>query len=269
MDFSSIRDVSFILMSKAGVKKRVRAHKIFLAFMSPVFRAQFASGSAENDEIHITDATAEGFMEFLQLFYKLEMDFTVDNIAEVLRLIDKYETREQTLIIVEWYFLDNHSGENVCYFLDLAKSFRMPNTTIQKLELYMKMFAEIAFQSPTFPLISKATLEYILSSDIILFCHERSFLEAAIYWSKSALSRKGLQTSIENVKEELGEAMKLIRFPTLSAKQFGDILEQYPNILQPGVCADILGYIKEKKPLTVAGEYSIVRRRVDNEFRSS
>lgn len=47
----------------------------------PVFKSMFYVGLKERGDVRITDATAEGFAE---------MKFTIENIVEVMRLIDKY-----------------------------------------------------------------------------------------------------------------------------------------------------------------------------------
>lgn len=89
-----LSDVDFILSDKSGAKIRIAAHKVVLAATSPVFNAMFCGKLKEGGDIHITDVSAEGFAEFIQLFYHSEVAFTVDNIAEVLRLIDKYDVPE-------------------------------------------------------------------------------------------------------------------------------------------------------------------------------
>lgn len=119
-----------------------------------------------------------------------------------------------------------------------------------------------AFESPSFPLISKQTLANILSWDD-LKCDETSVFQAAIDWATKALHDKKQEASVNNIKQVLGEAIKLIRFPTMPFQKFVDIWEKYPNILEPSVYVDILSYTMTKKPLTAACEFNIQRRDVE------
>lgn len=97
----SFSDVAFIVVDKRGAVKRIPAHKMILASMSPVFHQMFYGELAESGDIRVADASAEAFTEFLQLFYKSEVKVTTENIAEVMRLIYKYDVSDFFKLVAE------------------------------------------------------------------------------------------------------------------------------------------------------------------------
>lgn len=259
MESELFSDIVFILTDKAGDEKRILAHKVILATASPIFNELFTNDSQRNDNIRITDISAEGFTEFLQLFYKSKVDFTIDHITDVLRLIDKYDVPD-CFKVVQAFLHNSVTIENVCLLFGLATSFNLCDDVIKRLESMIKVNSKPALESATFPLISKATMEIILGWNG-LNCDETIVFEAVINWAKAAAVRRGLETSVENIKEELGSAIKLIRFPTLSLEQFVNVLEKYPNLLNSNEYIDILAYIAKKRPLTAAFGYDTKRRK--------
>lgn len=93
-------DVQFIFEGVNGITK-VPAKKAVLVASSSVFNAMF------NDfNVKIVDASSEAFTEFLQFFHDNQVQLTMDNIAEVLKLIDKYDVNDCIPICVD--FLKDH-----------------------------------------------------------------------------------------------------------------------------------------------------------------
>lgn len=83
-------DVEFLLKDCDGNESVIPAHRLLLLSRSTVFGRMFNGDMKEGRRVNITDASAEGFSEFLQLFYSTKVDLTSKNIGEVLKLIDKY-----------------------------------------------------------------------------------------------------------------------------------------------------------------------------------
>lgn len=71
--------------------ERVYAHKAILAAGSDVFDAMFFGQLKENAEIEIVDAWVAAFREFLQFFYRSEMQLTTEHLGEVVILCRKYQ----------------------------------------------------------------------------------------------------------------------------------------------------------------------------------
>lgn len=69
----------------------VPAHKLILTKGSKVFHTMFNGSLPEEDVVRIGDATVAAFKQFLQFFYMDQVTLTLENIAEVMNLIEKYE----------------------------------------------------------------------------------------------------------------------------------------------------------------------------------
>lgn len=82
-----LSDVSLILKNRDKKQVIIPAHRFMLAAHSPAFEGIFKG----NGSIGITDTSAKGFSEFLQVFNLSKVNFATANIGEVLRLIDKYD----------------------------------------------------------------------------------------------------------------------------------------------------------------------------------
>lgn len=74
-----------------------------------------------------------------------------------------------------------------------------------------------------------------------------------------------------NIKDQLNDCLKFIRFPTMIAEHFLCCLEKYPDLLAREEYFDILFYITAKRPLTVAKQFIIIPRTQRNiiQFRQT
>lgn len=87
---SKFSDVQFVFELESGVVK-VPAIKSILAASSPVFNAMFNGDLKEKGDVKIVDASPDGFKEFLQFFCEDQVKLTMDNVADVLNLTNKYD----------------------------------------------------------------------------------------------------------------------------------------------------------------------------------
>lgn len=258
LDGDSLSDVKFILVDKNGVEKQIAAHKAVLSSTSPVFRSMFCGALKETGDVRITDVSAEGFSEFLQLFYKTGVNFTIENIAEVVRLIDKYDVTD-CLAAVELYLRHTWIVENVCFLYELATSFQLSEEMTKDFKAMIEKESKAALGSSSFASIGEVTLAKILQFDE-LNCSEVDVFNAAVAWATCALVDKGLTATVDNIKRQLISVMKYIRFSAMTASEFAQILDKYPNILEWNVFSDILCHIIDNRRLTVAKDFCTKKR---------
>lgn len=90
---SKPKDVHFVLNGENGPVK-ISAHKGLLFAASPILAAMFNGKFKEKGGVVIEDASAEGFEEFLQFFYTIEVNLTMKNIEDVLHLTQKFGLTE-------------------------------------------------------------------------------------------------------------------------------------------------------------------------------
>lgn len=253
-----LSDLQFIVITKYGIQKRVYAHKNVLASASPVFRSMFYGDLKENGDVCIKDVSAEAFEEFMQFFYKSMVIFTIDNIAEVLRLIDKYDMPD-CYEPIELFIGNSLNVENVCFFYELATSFQLSDWLIKGCEAIIKNESKAVFDSVYFVSIGEEALMKIMQFTEFS-CREIDVFNAAIAWARRALADSQLDANVDHIKAKLSSVIPLIRFPTMSACEFAQIWQKYPNILEWAVYSDVLLNIVGKFPLTFREKFNATNR---------
>lgn len=242
LDSGAFSDVAFILKQKDGSERRITAHKSVLASTSPVFESMFFGDLKEKGDIRITDATAEGFAQFLDLFYKPKVNFIIDNIYEVMRLIDKYNVTACRTI--ESYLTTGVTIENVCVFYELAATYLLNDGLIKAFKPMICEHFESALKSPHFVKLGKEAMADILKWDE-LNCDERTVFEVAVTWATTtAAQRQIISSNIEeDIVSELGKISSNIRFHRMALEEFLDILNKYPSLLAFNDYIDIIRFI--------------------------
>lgn len=105
----------------------------------------------------------------------------------------------------------------------------------------------MALQAEGFVDIDISTLESVLSRET-LNCKETCLFEAALNWAKAECSRKELELTPQNMRSVLGNALYLVRIPTMSLDEFANIAAQM-GIFTPQETIDIfLHYTAKNKP---------------------
>lgn len=114
-------DVHFIFEQDDDVVK-LPAHKMVLSASSPVFDAMFNGNLKETGDVKIIDVSVAAFKEFLQFFYQYQVNLTMENIAEVLMLADKYNVATALPICAD-FLKRNISSDDILWGLHLAFKF--------------------------------------------------------------------------------------------------------------------------------------------------
>lgn len=143
---SDVHIVQFIFERENGVTK-IPANKAVLAASSAVFDAMLFGDLWEDGDVPIVDATPEAFKEFLQLFYG-QVELTMHNIADVLKLVDKYGVVNCSTNCVE-FLKQNLTTDDILWGLHLAVKYHFDDLREHcKLEIqrnYFKVFDMINF----------------------------------------------------------------------------------------------------------------------------
>lgn len=143
---SDVHIVQFIFERENGVTK-IPANKAVLAASSVVFDAMLFGDLREDGDVPIVDATPEAFKEFLQLFYG-QVELTMHNIADVLKLVDKYGVVNCSTNCVE-FLKQNLTTDDILWGLHLAVKYHFDDLREHcKLEIqrnYFKVFDMINF----------------------------------------------------------------------------------------------------------------------------
>lgn len=244
-DEKILSDVKFILKNKNGTEEWITAHKVILASTTPAFKSMFFGGLMESGDIRITDATAEGFAEFLQLFYKSEVNFTIENIAEVAALIDKYNMTD-CFETVETFLRNIVTIENVCLCYEITSRFQLSDQLNNDFKTMIRDQSKETLHSSSFRKLNKETVIDIFKWDY-LSCDEKRVFDAAIAWSRDASDHVKMDSfafAERDIKMDLREVIKHIRFQTMTLDEFQQILRNHHNLLDAAEVNEIIDFIK-------------------------
>lgn len=252
-------DVEFSLSSKMfRGESKVAAHKIILAASSPVFQKMFYVDMMNSAVVSVTGVSFEAFLEFLQFFYTNQVVLTERNIAEVMKLIEKYDMPKCQLIC-EQFLKDTVSSELVLSYYELALLYNCSRGLIKECEEIIAADIATTFKMTSFGQCNYSVMRNIFQMES-LNCSEFDVFTAAMFWGTVACERKKLVASSENIRRELGDCFALIRFPTMSPVEFTVCYNKYPNLLEESEFCDIIRYILTRRPLTCAKYFKTAPR---------
>lgn len=197
------------------------AHRRLLAALSPVFAAMFGEAwcgdGVKTPTITIDDAAPEAFQVFLDYFYKGAIELSADNVDVCYYLAHKYDINDLQCSCIA-LIIDALSPDNVISYYKLAERFDEHGLRLACVE-YMGEHTEPVLLSTDFRHCDKATLTQILSlpkmscGQLVVFC-------ACAKWAESACRTNNLdEMCAENVRAQLGDAIKMIRFDDINLEQ--------------------------------------------------
>lgn len=258
-------DVNFVFDTADGAttttKKKLPAHKNILAGGSMVFRSMFYGPLKETKgkDIAIKDFSCEGFCEFISLFYLSDATLTKENIFEVMRAIDKYDVR-QCMPRCE-KFLEHIINEDiVCDVLKIAMTLNLSPLVTELVEIVIGENTVRVFRSKGFQSCDRAVLTKILQMNKLNCDNELDVFRAAMNWAENGCRQKGIPVTDMNKRTELGECFQLIRFSTMSAEEFLEINEMYPELFRNEGVMEMLQHKIRAQPLKIFADLNFSKR---------
>lgn len=218
---------------------KIPAHKYILGGSSTVFYDYFYNMKADFNEITVDDISVENFLIFLKFLYTGRKQLNTRNINEILTLAVRYSVQNLKEVCRE-FLLNQLTKDNALKFLEKYSSYQLTNFEDGCLSCISSN--PTIFQSPLFYEISIQTLKQILKSEDL-----RGFQEITIYngvnnWAERACQKKKLLVNSVNKRNELGSAIDLIRFGTMTIQEFIACTVNQP-ILDPQEIESIFLYI--------------------------
>lgn len=214
-------DVYFVF--KSG--ERIPAHKILLSAGSEVFRAMFYGPIKEKGDVQMDEASAAGFVEFLQFFYSNIIKLTMVNIDNVMNYVHKYDVTECFDFCVQ-FLIKHPTPDNVLQVHGLAVLFEQ-NVLRSKCEHLISSKTEVVLRLPSFLECDRRAISSILEQDV-LSCPETVLFEAVMSWVKAASKQEELTRDI--IQKHLGDLFYQIRFRSMTYDQFVDQLPNYDRL---------------------------------------
>lgn len=121
-------DVKFCFDCDGDICK-LPAHKGVLAATSPALNAMFNGALKEKGDVEIKDTLPAVFEDFLNFFYGKPMQLSMDNVAEVLKLADKYDVKDCLPIRVD-FLKENLTLDDIVWGLHLALQFQLDDLKV-------------------------------------------------------------------------------------------------------------------------------------------
>ena len=203
----------------------IPAHKFVLSIGSCVFEAMFQRNTESlSSIIHIPDMETNSFRILLRFLYgdynNPSLSITHDTVMSIL-----YGAKKYCIIGLERLCVDflkkNISIENALILLSQARLFDEAQLAAQCLEVIDKN-AMYALQTPELLDLDLDTLMLILKRDT-LGVREIKLWQTCLAWAKNKCKNNLLNNQTitpDMIRQILGGALKLIRFPLMSQEEF-------------------------------------------------
>ena len=233
-------DVRFLIQ-----RESVPAHKFVLMANSSVFIAMFTGPMAEKGEvIKIEDCEVkEDFLQFLKYLYTENCNLTRKNVFSVLYFAKKYLV--SPLIKLCTGFLSNRIGKNdVLLVLQQAIKFTENKLKGKCLQLIRPLAWEV-ISTDEFLSLDIETLKVILSQDQLNVSEVKLFRAVDLWCEKRLKEMDETKRTSETKRSILGDAVFLVRFPTMGSIEFADNCA-YSGLLTSDECRDIFSWIARK-----------------------
>uniref|UniRef100_A0A1B6EA09 BTB domain-containing protein n=1 Tax=Clastoptera arizonana TaxID=38151 RepID=A0A1B6EA09_9HEMI len=238
-------DIRFIVGSP-GHTQNIPAHKYVLATGSSVFYAMFYGGLAENkEEIEVPDVEPSAFLTLLKYLYCDEIQLEADTVLATLYVAKKYIVPYLARACVN-YLETSLTAKNACLLLSQSRLFEEPDL-MQRCWEVIDAQAEMALHSEGFVDIDLNTLESVLGRET-LNCKETHLFEAALSWASAECIRKELESTAQNKRQVLGNALYLVRIPTMSLDEFANSAAQLGILTQQETIDIFLHFTARNKP---------------------
>lgn len=236
-------DITFLVESQ-----QIRAHRIVLAALSPKYKAQFFGPQPDEGEIHVPNVSAAAFNQFLQLFYKHAVDFSIEYIATVLDLAVQSLVPEFVENCTE--FLATIVNTKFCVAYRLAILYDLESLRVNCVDWIGKNAIRF-FESNNFLQCDRDMLVSILKVDAFK-CAETEVFQACIAWARAYCERNNLNAeNSENLRTAFGDAIYQIRFSSINTEEFAALYQSVDGLLLADEIVEILyiiGKLKDYKP---------------------
>ena len=174
-----------------------------------------------------------------------KIDLEADTVLATLYAAKKYICPHLAKECVN-YLETNLSSRNACVLLSQSRFFEEQDLMLRCWEV-IDAQAEEALKSDGFAEIDYNTLEAVLSREF-LNAKEGSVFKAAVKWAEAECGRQELEVTPENKRKVLGDALYLIRIPTMKVEEFADDAAQSNILTMEETTSIFLHYTARSKP---------------------
>lgn len=192
--------------------------------------------------MEIKDVSVDGFKEFLQFFYLNEVKITIENIADVMYLAEKYDVAG-CMRFCEQFLLKQHlTGSDILSAFELSIKFER-----SELKGFLKKQIRedplIVFSSDKFKICTKETMKHILKIKC-LNCEPNEVFEGCMKWAEESCRINSKDPSVENQRIELDDCFHLMPFDLMDPTEISECATQYIGLFTCEELEDIIKMLK-------------------------
>lgn len=235
-------DVKFRVKNDVGEFELIPAHKVILSKASKEFQRMFYGDLKEEGDVTIVDASAAAFKEFLQCFYFNKVKLTIENVADVMNLSEKYHIQECVQACSELLQRDP-TTETVCFVYQLAILFNRSELR-GTCERFISKHSKEAFASAGFLACNRNVIAKILNIDAFS-CSESFVFKSCMAWVKHVSRQNNLSRHL--VQTHFGQLFYQIRYRSMSTSEFSGLLPAFGMLFSGDEYNDILQLITNKQ----------------------
>ena len=235
-------------VGKSSQRASIPAHKYVLAISSPVFYAMFygSMSDAGCGEVIIEDCDKDSLLELLRYFYCDEVQLNTENVFGTLYLAKKYvvpHLEEQCVIFLE----KNLDADNALDILPQAKLLGEEQLEERCWDIIDCRSTQV-LDSCSFCDVSRDLLKAVLERDT-LWAEEIDIFKALLRWAHRECKRGELSVTPENLRAVVGNCLQLIRFPTMTEREFADHVARSGLLTAQEALDVFLYFTSTSKPL--------------------
>uniref|UniRef100_A0A7E4ZQS5 BTB domain-containing protein n=1 Tax=Panagrellus redivivus TaxID=6233 RepID=A0A7E4ZQS5_PANRE len=173
--------------------------------------------------VHVPDIAPTSFRIMVDYIYSnfdvKEIAINEDNVMQTLYAAKKYDIRQLVSACVR-YLLHGLTASNAVCLLAQARLFDERILMIRCFEIIDKQ-TDVALAPENVTEIDRVTLMEILGRSNLDPTSELIVFNAARAWAEAECIRRGMVPVVQNLRDALGPALQLIRFPLMDVFEFG------------------------------------------------
>lgn len=212
----------------------VPAHKCLLAHQSAVFRQMFFGTMIDDvniiTQVKIIEALPDEFIEFAKWFYYEKTEITEINVSAMTYLTHKYSVEMFELECKTFLArMVNSNKVSIFWVLPMTILYNYDDLR-QKCVDFIHWNGQFLIELLKFANCSLETLKSVLSIDFNNR-DEAIVFEKCISWAKKSCEQKDLDPTLrQNIRNQLGDCLELIRFERMSPSQFTQCLSKHSYV---------------------------------------
>lgn len=246
-------DFKFIISDDCNVE--IPAHKFIVGAGSLVLDhiVYGTDGLTSADSTVVDSISASAFTELLRFLYTDDADITSDNAVEIMIKANYYDIQQLEMLCVT-VLLDSIDRDHCCSIYSRLFAYFSYTEVVKRCLKFIQFAPDAIFKNDEFGDLSTDALKEIIKFDSIN-CTELQLFRACKDWAAIQCERQKLPVNVANLRQFLDGVLPLLRFGTMSPKDFAICQEVAPDFWTPSELKNIKDANTSKRTKEVRREF--------------